>query len=277
MRFIYLSPLILFLLSGLIVGSFLNVVILRYGTGFSIVGGRSRCGSCGKELRWFELVPVLSFIIQSGRCGTCRSHLSFQYPLVEVATSLVFLLIYLKLNPIPYGLNFVLSPYYLLPTVYHLSSWSLLIIIFVYDLRHKIIPDPFVYGFSLLALAAILVRGAGIYDILAGPILFTFFFLFWLISRGQWMGLGDAKLGLGLGWFLGFSGGIAATLLAFWIGAAVSLGLILCGRLKLVSKHFTMKSEIPFGPYLIIGAALVFFLEIDVSHIITLVNSIFGA
>lgn len=88
------------------------------------------------------------------------------------------------------------------------------------------------------------------------------------------MGLGDAKLALGLGWFLGLYEGIGATLLAFWVGAAVSVGLILCGRLNLISKRFTMKSEIPFGPFLVVGAATVFFFDLNVIDLLVPFSSL---
>src|SRR3989338_4512275 len=82
---------------GLIIGSFLNVVILRCGTGKSILKGSSRCPNCEKKLSWRELIPVLSFIIQKGRCRTCQSKISWQYPIVELLTGIIFALVFLKI------------------------------------------------------------------------------------------------------------------------------------------------------------------------------------
>src|SRR3989344_5512160 len=91
----YLSYLFLFLF-GLCVGSFLNVVAIRYGTERSIITARSACPHCGKTLSWFELVPLLSFILQKGRCRNCKTKISFQYPLIEFLTAVVFVIIFWK-------------------------------------------------------------------------------------------------------------------------------------------------------------------------------------
>ncbi|MDD5068135.1 MAG: prepilin peptidase [Candidatus Pacebacteria bacterium] len=257
---------------GLIIGSFLNVVILRYNTGTTI-GGRSYCFSCGKILRWYELVPLLSFLIQLGKCRSCKAKISWQYPLVEFSTGVLFVLTALRFQ-------FEVSS---LPTIlFYFVIESLLVIITVYDIRHKIIPDGLVYAFALLSLGRmILLYFYPIpftlhpvpFDFLAGPILFLFpFFFLWFISKGRWMGLGDAKLSLGIGWFLGLAYGVSAIILGFWIGAGVSVLLLLFqkimrGKTSLISLpgNLTMKSEIPFGPFLILGALLVFFLHFDIT------------
>lgn len=116
---------------GTIVGSFLNVVVLRYNSSFSIYG-RSGCPSCGKTLTWFELIPILSFFLQMGRCRVCGSRISLQYPLVEALTGVLFLFIFLKGLPAAF-------------TFYMFVISSLLVAILVYDIRHKIIPDGLVY------------------------------------------------------------------------------------------------------------------------------------
>lgn len=277
-NFLFLSA--AFFLLGLTVGSFLNVVILRYNTGRTL-SGRSSCGSCGRMLKWFELLPLASFVLQGGRCRSCRARLSWQYPLVEFAAGLIFLGVFLKLSSLCSGLGVSCL---ILPALYHLLLWCLFIIIFVYDLRHKIIPDPFTYSLailSLIRLAASFLGGAPIpvSALAAGPALFVFFFLFWFFSRGRLLGLGDAKLALGIGWFLGLSGGISAVFLASWIGLAVSAVLLfwshLGDRLPAITglnhwrKSFTMKSEIPFGPFLVLGAALVFFFNLNIFVMLT--------
>ncbi|MDD5050413.1 MAG: prepilin peptidase [Candidatus Pacebacteria bacterium] len=259
---------------GLIVGSFLNVVILRYNTGTTI-GGRSYCFSCGKTLHWYELIPLLSFLIQLGKCRSCKAKISWQYPLVELSTGILFALTLLSFP--------VFSSRDLFILFFYLIIESILIVITVYDLRHKIIPDALVYTFAFLSLGAIFVPALHatrytFYDLLAGPILFLFpFFLLWFISKGRWMGLGDAKLSLGIGWFLGLAYGISAIILGFWIGAGVSLLLLLVqkiakGKTPLISGlgNLTMKSEIPFGPFLILGALLVLFLRIDITGLANL-------
>jgi prepilin signal peptidase PulO-like enzyme (type II secretory pathway) len=108
--------------------------------------------------------------------------------------------------------------------------------------------------------------------LLAGPVLFLPFFILWIVSNGRWIGLGDGKLALGFGWMLGLDYGLSAIVLAFWIGAVVSIFLIARERLNLKKKQLTMKSEIPFAPYLILGYAIVYFLSIDVMGLHTLIQ-----
>jgi prepilin signal peptidase PulO-like enzyme (type II secretory pathway) len=141
-------------------------------------------------------------------------------------------------------------------------------VIATYDIKHKIIPDPFVYTFALIALLSQIFGGASwihipsVSTLLAGPLLALPFALIWLISKGTWMGLGDAKLVLGIGWLLGLYSGVNAIVLAFWIAAAVSVIWLI-----LTSKEFKAKTEVPFGPYLIIGMYLVLFFEVSVIDI----------
>src|SRR3989344_7889253 len=128
-----------FFIFGTIIGSFLNVVVLRYGT--KSISGRSFCFSCGKTLRWFELIPLFSFLAQGGRCRNCKAHISLQYPLVEFVTGLVFVAVAWKnLQPTTYNLQ-LYSPLSWSVVGCQLLVFSLLIALSVYDLKHKIIPD----------------------------------------------------------------------------------------------------------------------------------------
>jgi len=152
---------------------------------------------------------------------------------------------------------------------FSLVVWPLLIVILGYDLRHKIIPDALVYTVALgtllfrLIMIAFAGEGGSWIDLLAGPIFFIPFFLLWFLSNGRWMGLGDGKLSLGIGWLLGMYGGISALVFGFWAGAIVGLFLVAItsvqSRLKRGSKAVTMKSELPFAPFLIAGMCAVQF------------------
>jgi prepilin signal peptidase PulO-like enzyme (type II secretory pathway) len=224
---------------GAIVGSFLNVVGTRYNSGITL-GGRSFCPKCGHSLRWYELVPLLSFLIQGGRCVRCRAKISYQYPLVEIFTGLVFVTV---------------------PPVY-LPVFCIYIAILVYDLRHKIIPDALVYAATLLAIVTRIVVGGSLLDWLAGPILFIFFALVWLVTQGRAVGFGDAKLSLSSGILLGAAVGFSGVIMGFWIGAVVGVGLMLFSR-----KKITMKSEVPFAPFLIVGAWLALIFNLDLLHV----------
>ncbi|MFA6476549.1 MAG: prepilin peptidase [Candidatus Paceibacterota bacterium] len=242
-----------FFLLGLIIGSFLNVVIYRYNTGRTL-SGRSGCLSCGKKLHWYELFPVLSFVIQGGRCRGCRSRVSWQYPLVELITGLLFFVVFLRV-----GFSPILLPLYL-------TMSCLLVVITVYDLRHKIIPDGFVFTFIFLGLIKVLVSGDILLGIIGGVSTSLPLFFLWAISRGKWLGFGDVKLALGVGLILGWPLGLSALILSFWIGAVVGLFLIAWGKTQLwrKGKSYTMRSEIPFAPFIILGFWLVFLSSINV-------------
>ena len=248
---------------GAVVGSFLNVVILRLNTGQSVVSGRSKCFTCAKKLKWYELLPIASFVFLRGKCSACQTKISWQYPITEIMTGSLFLLIF--------NFQFLIfnefSFYFLLSTFYFLIVFSLLIIIAVYDYRHQIIPNLFVWIFNILAFAGLFrnwkpARPAGgleignfaIKGILDGFILFDIFALLWGVSKGKWMGLGDAKLALGIGWLLGTAKGIAAVTLSFWVGAVAGVLLILLNKSK-----YGLKSSIAFGPFMILGTAISFF------------------
>ncbi|MEK9132082.1 MAG: prepilin peptidase [Patescibacteria group bacterium] len=252
---------------GTIVGSFLNVVILRFNSGRGVTG-RSGCLSCGKRLSWHELIPIVSFVALRGKCRGCRTPLSVQYPLVELATGILFTFAGLMLieNALILDGKMALSLGLLFAII------SVLVVIFVYDLRHKIIPDLFAYAFFLLALGySALSAGEGLgwttlFSRLISAVLISlpFAFIFY-VSRGRAMGLGDAKLALGIGALLGTSLGFTAVIFGFWVGAIVSLCLMVVQRLTHTSARgrLTFKSEVPFGPFLIIGIGIVFFTGIN--------------
>lgn len=261
---------------GTIIGSFLNVVILRYNTGEPIVNGKSACFSCAKRLSWYELIPIFSFIALRGKCGDCKSKISWQYPLVEFFTGLLFLATYIKFNLLEGEASKYLSFLLFVSYFYYFTVFSILIVITVYDLRHKIIPDLFVFSFAFISLIWLVASkptshvGLANWDLWAGPILAMPFFLMWVFSGGRWMGLGDAKLALGMGWFLGLTSGVSAVIFGFWIGAAVSIFLLLAQKLNLTGKKLTIKSEIPFAPFLILGLLVVFFFGLNVMSLVAL-------
>ena len=260
---------------GAIVASFVNVVALRHGSGRTLMG-RSKCMVCDTTLVWYDLVPVVSFIMLRARCRSCKSRLSFRYPIVECLLGLIFALIALRV-----GVSLDTAVF----IVFQWVVWSVFVAIVLYDLQHKIIPDRFVVVLGILtflfATVRFIVAPAGVstttllFDTFAaGPIIALPFAIIWLVSGGRWMGLGDAKLAFSIGWLLGLSGGTASVLLSFWIGAFAGIGLILIPivvnnlhrrRLPLRSPQLTMKSEIPFAPFLALGALLVFLFDINLT------------
>jgi len=250
---------------GLIFGSFANVLILRHGTDRTI-GGRSSCPSCGRTLEWFDLVPLLSWLVLRGRCRTCHAGISFQYPLVEVLGMLGF--ITMGLAPVP-----------LIVRIIGCAIIILFIAIAAYDLRHMLMPDVWVFGFAALAFTGSFVQLVPMVGdwisyatlIASGPIVALPLFLMWYFSRGAWMGFGDVKFALGMGWLLGIYYGYLALMYSFVLGALIGVVLIALPRILqplhrigITSFHagsagFTMKSEVPFGPFLILGTCIVWF------------------
>ncbi len=232
-------------LFGLCVGSFLNVLIDRLPKGESVLWTRSHCDYCGKRLRWFELIPVVSYVVQAGRCLRCGKHLSIQYPLVELISGVGLLSV------------FSLSPSLLL-TVSASLFYSSLLVIFVSDLKYHIIPDSMVMTGVIAVVLRFFFMPYTIhripYTLLPALGASVFFLLLFLLTRGRGMGLGDVKLGFLLGFFLGYPLIVFALYLAFLTGAAVGVILILSGRK-------TLKSKIAFGPFMITGTALALLFE----------------
>ncbi len=242
-------------LLGLIFGSFLNALLFRYNTGRSVISlspaqGRSRCMHCGHTLAAADLIPLLSYVYLNGKCRYCRSHISFQYPAVEAAAAVLSVLVYLQYpEPAQYALG--------------LAVWLTLLFIVVYDLRHQIIPWSASIVLAALVLIQVFVFQFSILNLMAGPLLAAPLLLLSLVSRGRWMGWGDGPLELCLGWLLGFTAGLTALFIAFWVGAVVGIALLIFG------KGVTIKSEVPFAPFLILGAALSYFLHVDFFQTLT--------
>lgn len=258
-----LEALILFVF-GTILGSFLNALAFRYQSGRSM-WGRSSCMTCNRTLEAVDLVPILSYIFLRGKCRRCKARIAIQYPIVEMLAGVITVLSY----------AYTMTPTHFLLV---LTFFQLLLFIAVYDLRHKIIPDTFVYATSVVALLYVW-ASAGFprslflldpYVLIAGPALALPLAAIWYFSRGRAMGLGDAKLFLAVGWFLGLSAGFTALVYSFWLGALVGILLLVASRTS--TRGFTMKSEIPFGPFIILCTALVYFAHLNFTSILLLVS-----
>jgi prepilin signal peptidase PulO-like enzyme (type II secretory pathway) len=250
---------------GLILGSFLTVVATRFHTGKSI-NGRSRCMSCGHTLSWYELFPLISYVALRGRCMQCGAAIPARLFLMEVFTGLLFVYVYVNAAS-------------LLMLLGGLVLVSLLVVIALYDIDHMIIPHEFVVALLIFSSLFLLISSRFSLDltfyaahILTGCGVALFYGGLWLISKGRWIGLGDSKLAFPLGLLLTPAGAFSMIVLSFWVGAGISVGILLWQRLSYSGKHrlpishapLTMKSEVPFAPFMIAAFALVFFQQFDV-------------
>lgn len=240
---------ILLFIIGLIVGSFLNSVIYRLDDILSIVRTRSHCPKCKTPLRWYDLVPLLSFVTLSAKCRYCKKSISWQYPIVEFGTALLFVLLYLQFGLTSYSIILMLIT-------------CLLVVIFVYDLFHQLIPDEIVwsaFGLWLIAYGlSFFIPSLNFYisnwwqPLLGGLISAGIIGIIVWVTRGKGMGIGDIKLALLLGFILGYSTVLPFIFLAFILGSIVGLALVW-------TKAKKMRDTISFGPFLIAGFYLALF------------------
>lgn len=230
---------------GLLIGSFLNVVVARVPEGRSIVSPPSTCPHCGRRLRAPELVPVVSFLALGRKCRGCSAPISWRYPGVELATAGLFALI-------AWHFGFELE----LPVFLYLGAIAVALTLI--DLDHHRLPNAIVvpaYPVLLLAFTAIAAIDGDWWSLLraviAGAALFAFYLLAALIYPAG-MGLGDVKLagvvGIALGW-VGWGALIVGAFSAFLVGAVV-------GVIVIVTKRGDRKTGIPFGPFMLLGAAI---------------------
>jgi prepilin signal peptidase PulO-like enzyme (type II secretory pathway) len=162
----------------------------------------------------------------------------------------------------------------LLSFFFYIFVFSILMVVAVYDIKHKIIPDSLSFSFGLLGFLFFvsqyhsdLLTFASITHFLAGPLLFLPFFLIWFLSDGRWMGLGDGKLAVGIGWLLGLSAGLSAVIIGIWIGAIWSIVIMILQKFKKTRTALTFKSEIPLAPFLILGTFIAFLAHPDIFNI----------
>jgi prepilin signal peptidase PulO-like enzyme (type II secretory pathway) len=246
---------------GAIIGSFLNVVILRHNT--HLKSKRSFCFSCGHVLHPSELVPIFSYIFLLGKCAKCKSKISPQYVFVEIFSAVMSVIAF----RLSFGLPFELM---LVHYAVIFALFSFLVCIFVYDLRHKIIPNEWTLAALLISLVFSIFFGVGLKLAILGmifvpvPLLLTY-----ALSKGKAMGFGDVKFATAIGALLGASGGIAALMMSFWIGGICGVYLLLH-----YPKKVNKKTEIPFGPFLIIATLFAFIFSIRIDTILVWVSTI---
>ena len=227
-------------LLGAVVGSFLNVCIRRIPAGESLVFPASHCPKCNHSIRFYDNIPIISFLLLRGRCRNCRESISLQYPLVELLTAIMALLLFWKFG---LTLKFLFS---------FLFACILIIITFI-DLEHQIIPDVLTLpGIPVFFLAAVLAMGVSPLEavlgvLIGGGILYAIAFGYELITKREGMGGGDIKLLAMLGAFFGWKSLFFILLVSSFLGAIVGISVMLI-------KGKDMKYAVPFGPFLSLAA-----------------------
>ena len=233
-------------LFGCFIGSFLNVVIWRVPRGESVVTPRSACTSCGNVIRWLHNIPVLSWLFLRGKCAYCGQRISARYPLVELATGISFA-----------GVTIWAGLTWALPAYLWLAAISIALSLIDWDtktLPNRIVFPSYPVSLALLALAAWTPGGEPAWGraldalICAAALLVLYFLIWWFFPGG--MGFGDVKLaglvGLHLG-FIGIGVTVVGTFAAFFFGGSIAIAL-------LVLKKVGRKTQLPFGPWMLIGA-----------------------
>ncbi|TZE83469.1 prepilin peptidase [Calorimonas adulescens] len=225
--------LIVFLL-GLAMGSFFNVCIYRLPRGESIISPHSHCTSCNTKLKPIDMIPVLSYIFLKGRCRYCGFHISIRYPLVELATGLIYLFTFIY-----FGFTYL--------TIKYIILFSGLIIIFFTDLDVQIIPDAVLLAVFIPGIIISIIFKENLLNNFIGLAIGGGFLLLLVLIVPEGMGMGDVKLMAACGWYLGAWPTILSLFLSFIIGAVVGLLLI-------AYRKRNMKDVIAFGPFLAIGS-----------------------
>lgn len=234
---------------GVIVGSIVNATVLRTKAGLPLMS-RAKCLVCVEPLAWFDVIPVLSYFALKGRCRRCSAAIEWQYPAVEAAMAVLFALFAAR---IIFSLGI---PLYITGTEHALLFIRdavvsvFLVIIFLYDFRFSVIPDRFSIPAIILVILFNLVLGAPSWSLLLGGLAIGgFFSVQYLVSQGRWVGGGDIRLGLLMGFLLGLPMGVVALFLSYIIGAIGGLFLLAFG-------HRKVTSHVPFGTFLALATVI---------------------
>jgi leader peptidase (prepilin peptidase) / N-methyltransferase len=217
---------------GLIMGSFLSVLLERLGRKEGIVAGRSECPSCEHLLAWYDLIPLGSYVMLRGRCRYCDVRISPMYPLLELTMATVMGIFVFR-----YGM----------PSTWFVVDIAVLfglVALFFFDLRYQVLPDVLVYPLIGLTLLRLITQRPDmlVNAVATGVFVASFFGLLYAISHGRWLGFGDVKLGILIGLLFGYPGAVGVTLLAIWSGALWGLGLMATHRARL-------ETALPFGSF----------------------------
>jgi len=266
---------LLFLFGGAL-GSFAGVAVDRlYVRPF--LTGRSHCDKCGRTLSWFEMLPVLSYIFLKGRCRKCRTKIGSETFFLELAGGALAVIVF----------KFYILSYFVFPLVtksvitgvlfflLFAVLYIILAVIFAYDLRHKLVPMNFALTLVIVGVAFEVYRAfnymtyyGGInqffyLDLFSGFLIALPFLIFYLVSGRRGVGLGDIVIYFGVGYLAGFTFGISILAISVWLGALVSVLLMI-----IKPKKYNKTSKIPFTPFIVIATVIVMLFQVDILGLI---------
>ena len=238
---------------GMAVGSFLNVVVFRTRSKESVAKGRSKCMTCLEPIEPIDLIPVWSYFALRGKCRKCSAVIPWQYPAVEMAMGIIFGLFFVR-AALMFGIpTFVDQSEWLALFVRDAVIACFLLVIFVYDFKYQYILDRFTVPAMIAALLFNMALGADGLNLLLGGLMIGGFFAFqFLVSKGKWIGGGDIRMGLLMGFLLGIEMGVLALFLSYVLGAIAGLILI-------ATKKRKMDSHVPFGTFMSAATLIVMF------------------
>jgi prepilin signal peptidase PulO-like enzyme (type II secretory pathway) len=237
--------LVMIFVLGLCFGSFVNMLVYRVADRYKLEKrkvkvkdkNRSFCDYCGRQLKWYENIPVISWLVQFGKTRCCQKKLPVLYPMVELLMGILFVMFIflgrLQESPLQFGLGLLII--------------VILVFSLVFDLKYLILPDGATIILVILTLIMVFLNKSGLQNAIVAALVSTGFLLVLnLITKGKGMGMGDVKLAFFMGLFLGYPNVVVAFYVAFIVGALISLILLILGKIK-------RKTQIPFGPFLILG------------------------
>ncbi len=250
--FIYLVILIF----GLLIGSFINCLVYRLHIKKSFIYGRSFCPHCKHQLAWYDNLPLISYLFLKGNCRYCHKTISIQYPLVELTSAILFLIIFIRqFSQLNYNL-LAFGSFDILRLIAYFIFTSFLIIIFLYDFKYYLILDKVIIPAILIVLLFNIIINLQIQPfnfwsylgnlLLAALLSGGFFLLQFIVSNGKWIGGGDIRLGVLMGLMLGWPNILVALVLGYIIGSIIGIGLIIFGKKK-------FKSQVPLGTFLTVS------------------------
>lgn len=235
---------------GIVIGSFLNVVVYRLPRKENLSYPSSHCPVCNEKIKWYDNLPILSYIALRGKCRVCKTKISIQYPLIELVTGLLFLIVYLK-----FGFS--------LETIKFFAFICLLMPISIIDIKNYFIPDSISFSLIFLGFITSFISRTSLESAFVGAGAYAFVFMM-LYGYGEYvfkkeaMGFGDIKLAAGIGSFLGYTSFFNLYIfitLTFVLGAVISLILL---RLKIKERT----SQIAFAPYLAMSAVIIMLIKL---------------